>query len=353
VEWFGEAFGFERCLFGTNLPFKAPGAARGYGDWRLATDAQAQLWAGGNLRRLLKEAGPTDPPAPGRWHDELTAEARAGLPLSCHVLNAHCHVLHDGSHWAGGPYIQPMGDAPGMLAVFERMGVDGTALMSWKGTVSMDMADGNRIVAEQVRHAPDRLIGVVTLDPTHMDAETMQREIERYHLELGFPGMKHDLATTLSFSDPRFDAWWEFGNRHRLYVLFDKSPADTPQIVDVARRFPDLHVLVAHTGRSFDYAQMVVAAAREYPNLYAELTYTAVPNGLVEYLCAEIGADRVLFGTDSPMRDPRPQLGWVLFTRLSAEEKRQIVGGNFRRILQAGRLPGYRLPARFLGKASM
>jgi predicted TIM-barrel fold metal-dependent hydrolase len=31
----------------------------------------------------------------------------------------------------------------------------------------------------------------------------------------------------------------------------------------------------------------------------------------VEFLVEATGADHILFGTDAPMRDPRPQLGWV------------------------------------------
>ncbi|MBI3947390.1 MAG: hypothetical protein HY321_15810 [Armatimonadetes bacterium] len=77
---------------------------------------------------------------------------------------------------------------------------------------------------------------------------------------------------------------------------------------------------------------------------------TRAPNGLIEWACGEIGPERVIFGTDAPMRDPRPQLGWVVFTRFPAAEKERIPGSNFRRILMAGRLPGFRLPERFVRK---
>ena len=47
-----------------------------------------------------------------------------------------------------------------------------------------------------------------------------------------------------------------------------------------------------------------------------------------------VGAERVLFGTDSPMRDPRPQFGWLAYARLSEADKLAILGGNMRRILE-------------------
>ncbi len=50
------------------------------------------------------------------------------------------------------------------------------------------------------------------------------------------------------------------------------------------------------------------------------------------------------------MRDPRPQLGWVVFSRLSEADKRQVLGENFRRILMDNRLPGHELPAGVRGR---
>jgi predicted TIM-barrel fold metal-dependent hydrolase len=71
-----------------------------------------------------------------------------------------------------------------------------------------------------------------------------------------------------------------------------------------------------------------------YPNVDAQLTFTNVTNGVIEYLVDRCGADRVMFGTDTPMRDPRPQVGWLVFTRLSEPQKRLVFGENFRRLLE-------------------
>ena len=72
--------------------------------------------------------------------------------------------------------------------------------------------------------------------------------------------------------------------------------------------------------------------AKKYPNVYLQLTFTSVPEGLIEYLCRDGLADKTLYGTDAPMRDPRPQLGWVAFADISTEDKKKILGGNMRKI---------------------
>lgn len=72
--------------------------------------------------------------------------------------------------------------------------------------------------------------------------------------------------------------------------------------------------------------------AKKYDNLYLQLTYTNVPEGVIEYLCAEGLADKTMYGTDAPMRGPRPQLGWVAYADISVEDKKKILGGNMRKV---------------------
>ncbi|NUP98483.1 MAG: amidohydrolase family protein [Armatimonadetes bacterium] len=345
IEYFGERYGFERCLFGTGQPMKAPGAARAFLDFRLCDDASAAKVAGGNLRRLLGGVGPTEPPAPGAWHDSITAEERAGEPLSCLLLDAHCHVLHDGASFAGERYVMVKGDAAGLLEVARRMGTDATALMSWNGTVSMDAPAGNQVTAAAVSQAPDEYVGLLTLNPTHQSPAEMQAQIEEYHGRLGFRGLKPYQRTVIPYNHASFDPWWEFGNEHHLYGLFHISVGGVNAVLDIAQRYPNFHCLIAHSGGSYAFADQVISVAQQAPNIYAELTLTPVTNGVVEYLCEAIGVERVLYGTDAPMRDPRPQLGWVVFTRLPEADKRKILGENFQRILLDGRLPGHQLPA--------
>jgi predicted TIM-barrel fold metal-dependent hydrolase len=79
---------------------------------------------------------------------------------------------------------------------------------------------------------------------------------------------------------------------------------------------------------------------KEYDNLWAQLNYTLATNGVIEYLVEQVGADRVLFGTDAPMRDPRPQVGGLVFTRLSEADKRKIFGGNFAWMLRQAGMEG-------------
>lgn len=110
----------------------------------------------------------------------------------------------------------------------------------------------------------------------------------------------------------------------------------------LADRFPEMSWLIAHTGGSYPFAEEVAACIQEHPNVYAEITLTPVTNRVVEYLVEATDDEHVLFGTDAPMRDPRQQLGWVVWADLPVASKEKILGGNFRRIVERARKPGSR-----------
>jgi len=341
IEFCAERYGVGRCLFGTGLPDKAPGAARGFLDWTLMSPEDAGRVAGGNLKGLLGNIGPTEIPAPGPWHDSITAAARAGQPLPCPVLDAHCHMLHDNGVAAGGACVFVRGDAASMIELTRRTGIDKTAIMSWAGPLSLDTDTGNEIVASAVRQFPDEFVGLLTINPEYDDEARIEELIQHYHVELGFPGLKtFTPLQTIDHDDPLYHRWLQFANDHKLYMVFDPkgATAATPCAHNLATRYPDLGIHLDHCGQSWDYAKWGVGLMKKYPNIWAQLNYTAVTNGTIEYIVGEVGAERVLFGTDSPMRDPRPQASWLTYTRLTEEQKRLVFGGNFARILANVRL---------------
>lgn len=230
----------------------------------------------------------------------------------------------------------PKGDAEGMLEVNRWCGIDRIAMMSWNGPVCTDAQDGNEIVRRAAQRFGDRIIPVATVDPTHMSPEEMDREIQLRHLRQGFIGMKPYVRMNLSYEDPGFTPWWEFGNAHRLYALMHVAghTGGVPGIGRLAGKFPEVSWIIPHSGGSYPFAEEVAACIKDHPNVYAEITLTPVTNRIVEFLVEATDEDHVLFGTDAPMRDPRQQLGWVLWADLPEGTRAKILGLNFQRILE-------------------
>lgn len=342
VEVFSQSFGTERCLFGTGLPDKAPGAARGFVDYGLFDDDTADMIAAGNLTRLLRGHGPTSPPARTQWDDAITDAVRARKSVPCVVLDAHCHIGDDAGTTLGGGVIAIDGGADGMIELTRRAGIDKTAIMSWAGPLSMDTKLGNETVARAVERYPGEFIGLSTINPDYDSPDDIRSIIAEYHIKRGFPGLKtFPACQSIKYDAPELHEWLQYGNDHKLYMVFDPSGEhDTARLEHLTRKYPDLSIHIDHCGQSWPYAIWAAEMCNRFPNVVAQLNYTLVTNGTIEYLVQHIGADRVLFGTDAPMRDPRPQVTWLVFTRLSEADKRMVFGGAFAKVLRRAGVEG-------------
>jgi predicted TIM-barrel fold metal-dependent hydrolase len=341
LERYTAEFGDERLLFGTGGTEKSPGAARTFVDYAQIPPESKERIAGGNLRRLLKEQGPATAAPAQRPGDVCMADARAGRRQSTFVYDAHAHVLHEGGQGAGVNYIMYDGDAAGMLEVNAWCGIDRIAMMSWHGPVCTDAHDGNEVVWRAMQRYGDEILGVAVIDPTHMDSAQMEAEIDLRYRQQGFVGLKPYVRMNLSYEDEGFMPWWQFGNEHQLYALMHLAghTGGVAGIGRLAARFPDMSWLIAHSGGSYAFAEEVAACICEHPNVYAELTLTPVTNRVVEYLVEATDDEHVLFGTDAPMRDPRQQLGWVLWADLPMQSKEKVLGLNFQRIVERAKKP--------------
>ena len=332
LEVYSERFGAERLLFGTGLPAMSAGAARAYIDYAMIDAETKQKIAAGNLSRLLKGLAPAAAPRPEP--DPIRDLAREGKPLDIPVWDAHCHMLADGQN-SEGPTVMYRGDADGHLELMDAMGVDKTAIMSWNGPIGGDIAE-NEIIARAVERHPDRYMGVCYINPTHHTAEELMAEVRHRVEEQGFVALKPYVSSGVPYNDDLYEPFWEYADEKDLYVLLHLggNVGGTEAVNDLAAQYLNVQWVIAHTGGSFGMARKVVALMKEHYNVWAELTLTPVTNGVIEWMVGEVGDERILFGTDAPMRDPRPQFGWVVWANLPVESRRRILGENFRRLLR-------------------
>ncbi len=333
LEVLGELCGFQRLLFGSETLVKSLGAARSFVDYAELTDEQRRLIAGGNLARLLKLPQPP-PPYPPCDREPLLARAQAGQPLdNIVVIDAHAHWLQDGAKGAG--YTMPRGDADHMVPRIKRLGIDKVVTASWLGIWGFYDC-GNETTVQMIQRYPDIIVGYATLDPSDPNFE---RDIEYWHLEKGLKGLKPYFPRyQIPYDDERYLPWWEFANEYHLFALLHASSNFNAEVRNLATRFPNVSFLLAHSGGSFPLARDRIKLARELPNVFLEITLTPVCHRIIELLVEGAGADRVVFGTDAPMRDPIPQFGWVVYSRLTTEQKRKVLGENMLRILDRCRL---------------
>lgn len=338
-----------QLVFSSHTPDMSAGSHRMYIDYAAIPDEARVKIAGGNLSRLLNGQRP---PAVrvNSDEDELMAMARRGLPLSVPLLDMHMHILHEGLHGAGEHYRMENGGPEGVYSMMNKLSRQpGGGIMSWVGVVSGDAAGGNESVRDALNAAPPGYWGLATFDPSHYSQSELSRMIPEFYKDRRFIGMKPYPFYGIQYHHPDYDVWWEYGNRHNLYALIHRSRSDGFEVETLAEKYPDVRWVIAHAGGSFAWADIAIEAMKKYSNVYAELTYTSVPLGIIEYIAEHAGDDRIVYGSDLPMRDPRQQLGWVVYSRLPLASKKKILGENAYRVIQPclNRLPEVNRPAFF------
>jgi hypothetical protein len=233
-----------------------------------------------------------------------------------------------------------MRDDPGrMVAAMDAVGIDKSALFN---IFHADARVGNDATAAFVATNPDRFIGFAYVAPIG-DPAAVRAELARCVDDLGFPAIKlYPPYMPWPLNDERWFPIYEFAAERGLAVLFHTGtePQALPRYLgDIAPLFPTANFVAGHSGNIDPARQEAIAAARAHPNVYLETCSSFRAPGVIEELVERAGAGRVLFGSDTPLMDPRCQIGKIITAAISDEAKRLVLGDNARRLL------GLALPA--------
>lgn len=227
-----------------------------------------------------------------------------------------------------------MNDDPKLvLNAMDRAGIDVACLFQ---IFHPDGTTGNDLAARYVAQHPARFVAFAYVSP--MMPERMIPELTRAIDELGFVAIKlYPPYTPWEFNKAQWFPVYEFANARGLTIIFhtDHLRQNRPRfLADIAPHYPNAKFVAGHAGNVPEARTEAIAAAQAHPNIYLETCSTFRAPGVIEQLVHEAGADRVLFGSDVPLMDPRSQLGKIITADISDEAKRLVIGGNAQRLLQ-------------------
>jgi predicted TIM-barrel fold metal-dependent hydrolase len=220
-----------------------------------------------------------------------------------------------------------------LLNSMDAIGVDKSVLFNiWhpEGT------RGNDDTASMVAGNPDRFIGFAYVSPLLPD--TIGPELTRAFDELHLTAIKlYPPFTGINLNEPPWDPIYEFANERELLVIWHTGIEATtwPKFVgDVAPRFPKATFVCGHSGNCPPMRAQAIEVAQNNANVYLETCSTFRSPGAIEELVNGAGADRVLYGSDVPLMDHRPQVGKIVTADISDDAKRLVLGENAKRILK-------------------
>lgn len=203
----------------------------------------------------------------------------------------------------------------------ERMVVLGNILKFGVNPDAKQMRIINEDTAELVRRYPHFFTGYCYLNPL-LPREVLEAEANKFIRDGEFVAIK--LEVDCCASDPQMGSVmeiaealgvavlqhaWDTKNRPILPRPDDgRQETDGEDVAELARRYPRVRIQMAHlTGVGI----RGVEAVRDYPNVWVDTSGAQPVSGMTEYAVNVLGEDRVIYGSDYPIRDFRASLGKI------------------------------------------
>lgn len=306
------------------------------------TEDQRALMAHGNIERLLK-IRPLDRKLarPGKALDgkELWQRFRAGQALNdIEIIDAHGHV---GPHTRGWFFERASAEdsAEALIEQMDRLGVDRLVLSAGSALFGDNVA---ATTATERLMAPygHRFRAYLVFNPLYAEAMTPRLD-EFFHsgFYIGFKLLASYWKRPLT--DPGFVPVWEYAHRHRLPVLlhtWDDKYNSPAQLTAIAPKYPGAFFLLGHSGGGTPGRIEAEELALANPNVFLEFCGSFTSDRPFETTIQRVGADRILFGSDTDAHDQAWELGRYLSLPLPDTVLIPGLAANLKRILEEKRI---------------
>jgi uncharacterized protein len=199
------------------------------------------------------------------------------------------------------------------------------------------LSAANDFIAQAVGREP-RFVGLARVDP-NLEADALA-ELDRGILTLGLRGLfLHPWEETFRVNGPRVEPLLARCSDLDVPVLIASGYpwlSEAAQVGDLARRFPSVTIVMTHGGQinisGLGQAD-AIETLRRYPNVCIE-TSGVYRQDFLQDVATEIGAERVLFGSNSPLMDARLEVARARWADLPDTVKALILRGNAQRIFK-------------------
>lgn len=182
---------------------------------------------------------------------------------------------------------------------------------------------------------PDRLLGFVYLSGKYRQESLA--ELDRCVANGPMVGVK--LWVAKHCNAPELDAIIRRAHelnavifQHTWFKVMDNYPGEsTPNdLVELSQRHPQINLICGHTGGDWEKGIRAIAPHKQ---IYSDLAGSEPVAGYTEMAVRELGADRVIYGSDVSGRSFASQLAKVYGADISDEAKKKIFAGNLIKLL--------------------
>ena len=235
------------------------------------------------------------------------------------AIDMHSHINH-GSPYDTASHVGYSADLDDLIVINRAAGIEKMFACTFASCLSTESIVEENVYMHQMINQVDCLYQWVVVDPrieeTFRQAEQMLQHKKCVGIKL------HPLYHKYSLEEYA-DKIFSFASRFATVVLIHPEK-EASYILPMADKYPDVTFIVAHLGGE-SYVDAVEFA--KHKNVYTDTSGIASSNNLMlEYAYSRIGADRILFGTDT--YSAAFQRGRIEFALIPKEAKQKILRDN-------------------------
>lgn len=223
------------------------------------------------------------------------------------------------------------------LCYFPHVGIGTTNDMAYEQLVR----SAPDVVLKPLEYWPKLLLGMIQLNPNNVPAslDALNRWLrDGPMLGVYFPGAGPGALTCTHQNFRQLidritalngvivqHTWLKTGGK--------QGPGEsTPsELAELALRHPEQKFICAHAGGEWEQG---IRAVREIPNILVETSGFDATAGFIEMAVRDLGAERIIFGSHLPSRSLGTELAKIIGAGISEQDRKLILGENFRKLLQ-------------------
>jgi len=221
----------------------------------------------------------------------------------------------------------------------QNVGIDTICVSIIRAQTPDEFRECNRVLSESVKAHPGAILGYSFVNPCY--SREAVEELERCIQDYGFIGLK--LLSHCRCSEPMVFPLVEKSIELDIPILIHCghcSPdlqgtqrytlTDPEDVASLAQRYPEAKLLQAHIGGGGDW-EWGIKAIKDCENVWLDTSGSGTESGMIEMAVSELGAKRVVFGTDNALY---AGVGKMQGADIS-EGDREMIFGNMQNLMSS------------------
>lgn len=241
------------------------------------------------------------------------------------IIDTHCHI-------GNTPYVSQTAEE--LLEEMDSLGVSMAVLCPMGANIVCKNQEGNELISNAIKKYPERFIGFASVNPWF--GKEAIYELKRSINDLGLSGLKlHPPMQGFQANERIVFPVIEEAIQLKIpiYIHSGTPVFSLPlQILELSLRYPEGIFILGHMGGA-DFFLDIPLSFNRVSNVYLETSLTCHPVFVSEAV-NKIGADRLLFGSDSPTSQISAELEKIKVLNFEEEVLNKILWGNAYRLFK-------------------